>query len=207
MIKVMQSHHLHSLIIFSICLLISSCESAHRETGFTMQQPLDLRDTDGDGVINSRDICADSPVNGTIDNQGCADWQLEQQHTDFEIDFQFDKDQLQEKYLAVIDQIIELTQQKEEATIILVGDTSPEGSDQYNRDLGERRAQTVIDTLINRGVNRSRILGFVYSDDLMQAVLRKRERRTIVRVQYFDNKHIPGWTIYSTESARMEKRQ
>ncbi|MEE2729418.1 MAG: OmpA family protein [Pseudomonadota bacterium] len=193
-----------SLIVFVFCGALSGCQSAYKEDDFTMRQPLDLRDADQDGVVNVRDICADSPSDGTVDNQGCAAWQVEQVNRDFVFHFEFDKDDLKPEHETLFAGVLDLMRQKPEARILLVGDTSPEGSDEYNRNLGERRAEKVITSLTERGIARTRILGFVYSDELLEGVMKKRERRTIVRVQYVSQQHQPGWTIYTTEQARKE---
>lgn len=35
-------------------------------------QTFDLADQDRDGVINARDLCADTPIDASIDNDGCS---------------------------------------------------------------------------------------------------------------------------------------
>ena len=40
---------------------------------------------------------------------------------------------------------------------MIEGHTSTEGSDTYNQDLSERRAQSVVDDLIQRGIDGGRI--------------------------------------------------
>ena len=43
------------------------------------------------------------------------------------------------------------------ASILIRGHTSSEGSDQYNLDLSARRAQSVVDDLIERGLDAGRV--------------------------------------------------
>lgn len=68
-----------------------------------------------------------------------------------------------------------------------VGHTSNEGSDQYNQNLSEERAKSVVDYLVSRGINKSR-LSFegkgakepVYSNQTDQN--RERNRRVEIRL-------------------------
>lgn len=47
--------------------------------------------------------------------------------------------------------------EKADITVVIEGHADAVGSDEYNRKLGERRAQTVIDELAAQGIDRSRI--------------------------------------------------
>ena len=90
------------------------------------------------------------------------------------------------------------------ARIYIVGDTSSEGSNAYNHKLGVRRATTITSALELYGVDRSKVLEFVYDESIVSKVLKKRERRTIVRVTYRKARSIPEWNIFTTEEKRKE---
>ena len=85
-----------SIAISLLCygILVAGCQAPELNT-YSMVQTFDLRDSDQDGVINSRDICADSPVDSVIDELGCAEWQYAEKTTDFVINFEFDSAKLQ----------------------------------------------------------------------------------------------------------------
>lgn len=189
--------------IFS-ALLLSACQSAYVEQPVTSVQAFDLRDTDGDGVVNARDICADTPLTSEIDLQGCSKWELEPAHEDYEFQFDFDSDALKNEHAALFSEIAETIKKYPNARIYIVGDTSSEGSDAYNHKLGIRRATAITSALESYGVDRKRVLEFVYDESIMKRILKKRERRTIVRVTYRKAQSIPEWNIFTTEEKRKE---
>lgn len=183
-------------------LLATYSWAATQEESFTVQPALDLRDFDNDGVVNARDICGNSPTNSTIDGKGCAQWHLVQSKQDFVVEFGFDKDKILPEHAPLFNEVVELISNHPDARILLVGDTSPEGTDEYNKQLGERRAWAVTDALTERGITNNKILGFVYSDELLKPLMKKRLRRTIIRVQFYNSDPIPSWNIYTAERAR-----
>lgn len=59
-------------IIFSLLVLsLTACSSLETEQPPTAFHSRDLSDSDADGVINARDLCADTPKHAVIDNNGC----------------------------------------------------------------------------------------------------------------------------------------
>lgn len=190
--------------IITSALLLSACQSAYIETPVTTVQALDLRDTDGDGVVNVRDICAGTPLTSEIDIQGCSKWELEPAHQDYEFHFDFDSDALKNEHAATFNAIADTIKKYPNARIYIVGDTSSEGSNAYNHKLGIRRATTITRALESYGVDRSRVLEYVFDESAMLKVLKKRERRTIVRVTYRKAQSIPEWNIFTTEEKRKE---
>jgi len=181
---------------------LTGCQAAHQETGYNRVQWLDIADTDGDGVINERDLCDQTPSMGLIDNRGCAQWQQVRGHQDFVVRFDFDRYELRPDQLPVIEQIMAELERYPNARIVLVGDTSSEGTDDYNRRLGRQRADAILATLAERGMAPDRVVEMVYDDPLLEGVLKERQRRTIVRVLHRELTPVPRWTIYDTENAR-----
>ncbi|MFT6310799.1 MAG: outer membrane protein OmpA-like peptidoglycan-associated protein [Porticoccus sp.] len=197
-------------IINSIAVVVSifsltACQTAEQLPIPERVQVQDLRDDDGDGVANARDICADSPVDSLIDNKGCAHWGVEEQREDFVFEFDYDKEVIRQNDLALFPQIISVLEAYPDASILIVGDTSNEGTDDYNQALGLRRADVVMDKLKQYGVDESTIIEFVYSDKSLINIIKKRKRRTIVRVVYYVKEYEPKWDIYTVENQRNEK--
>lgn len=185
-------------------LILSACQSAYLEEPVASVQALDVRDTDGDGVINARDICADTPLNSEIDTQGCSQWVLEPNHLDYEFHFDFDSDTLKNEHASVFNAIAKTIQQYPNARIYIMGDTSSEGSNAYNHKLGMRRASIITNTLKLYDVDPSRILEFVYDEPILIKILQTRERRTVVRVVFRKTRSIPKWNIFTAEEQRKE---
>lgn len=194
---------LGAVFIFLLLTLVTACDSSKfMKPYYASVQGMDLGDDDEDGVINARDICAETPLTSQIDEHGCSEWNIEHKYQDFTFEFGFDKDKVLPEHEAQIEQILDLILKNDSARILLVGDTSPEGNDKYNAALGKRRADALTYNLITKGVDENRIVGFVWSDDGINALLKKRERRTIVRVVYRTEESIKKWNIYTAEESR-----
>jgi len=71
--------------------------------------------------------------------------------------FDFDKDTLKPEGRQVLDQVVSQVQTINLETLIAVGHTDSIGSEQYNQGLSERRANSVKNYLVSRGVAADRI--------------------------------------------------
>ena len=73
------------------------------------------------------------------------------------INFDFDSAQIRPDSELVLQELFDGLQADSEASIVIEGHTSSEGSDAYNQGLSERRAQSVVDDLVRRGIEAGRI--------------------------------------------------
>ncbi len=73
------------------------------------------------------------------------------------INFDFNSANLRPESDSILQQLFEGLQADGAASIVVEGHTSTEGSDTYNADLSNRRAQAVVDDLVRRGIDPSRI--------------------------------------------------
>lgn len=101
------------------------------------------------------------------------------------INFDFNSATLRPDSDSVLQQLFEGLEADDAASIIVEGHTSTEGSDTYNRDLSERRAQAVVDDLVSRGLDPSRIsaLGKGESEPLISPDNDEAARSTNRRVE------------------------
>ena len=77
------------LALLSSILLMGCAETP--DTTMTRHQIDDLADNDRDGVINQRDLCADTPEGVTVDIKGCANWKIVEDVEVLSVAFDFDK--------------------------------------------------------------------------------------------------------------------
>lgn len=180
-------------------LLLTACQ-AHVEKPYSAAQILDLKDSDKDGVINARDICNGTALTSEVDVQGCARALNELEQRDFVLTFAMGSYQLQSAQKPLLDDVANMVHNHPGAKVLLVGDTSSEGTDALNHRLGIQRADVVTKELVARGVDPQLITGFVYDESVMKTVMKKRQRRTIVRVQYPGNSPVAKWDIYHAET-------
>lgn len=126
-------------------------------------------DDDGDGVLNSRDKCPDTPRGTPVDATGCpivtpapepmaAPVVLPKEEiiTIRDVHFEFNKATLTPGDKQQLDMVA--TKLKTEAPNVQLhvsGHTDSVGSDAYNQKLSQKRAQSVTDYLVSAGIPRA----------------------------------------------------
>ncbi len=136
------------------------------------------KDSDGDGIPDFADICMDTPRGVAVGQDGCREKTMiaksvNNHHTfqkdlagDFEmILFDFDRFELRQQYHAVLDEIALMLSRNPDTTIELKGHTDNVGTPEYNQILSEKRAETVKNYLVQKGVEKDRLfpMGFGYT--------------------------------------------
>ena len=107
-------------------------------------------DSDGDGVIDCEDRCPTEP--GSKENEGCPDWREIEIST---IYFDFDKATLRPEGKAELDKLADELNASKEYDLVIGGHTCNIGTDNYNMELSEKRAQAVVKYLLSKGVNNA----------------------------------------------------
>jgi OOP family OmpA-OmpF porin len=106
-------------------------------------------DTDGDGVINSRDKCPGTSKGAKVNSQGC--WSFN------ELEFGFDKATIPAQYTSLFDNAVHILEVNPSMTVQIEGHTDSRGAASYNQELSVRRAQAVKDHLVSKGIDANRI--------------------------------------------------
>ncbi len=106
-------------------------------------------DSDGDGVIDSKDKCPNTPKGAIVDRDGC--WAFHG------ILFDFDKSTIKAEYKNLFDNAILVLKQNPSLTVEIQGHTDSRGSESYNQSLSISRAQAVKQHLVNNGIAPSRL--------------------------------------------------
>jgi len=112
-------------------------------------------DRDGDGVPDRIDNCPDEP--GPVENEGCPEEQvvvIEEGGLEIldKIYFNSDSAKLQRRSYAVLDNVAEVLNEHPEIPIIRVeGHTDATGPFAYNMRLSQRRAESVVRYLVEKG--------------------------------------------------------
>jgi OOP family OmpA-OmpF porin len=160
----------------------------------------DLRDDDNDGIINQRDLCVKTPDFVAIDNRGCAFWAFADEVNWFEVAFDFDRSAIRKSELDTLKDALDRLNKSQTMELVLIGDTSGEGSLIYNEALAKRRNNAVKDYLVSHGIDESRIELQIFDQPTrFTAHIKKRKRRTIA--VFLDHQQIltKEWNIYTTE--------
>lgn len=77
-----------------------------------------------------------------------------------QITFATDSARIQPQFYSALDNVAATFQKYPESYVDVIGHTDSRGSDAYNQQLSEQRAQSVAGYLGNRGVNRARLAAF-----------------------------------------------
>jgi len=132
-------------------------------------------DNDNDGVPDSVDKCRDTP--GPVENQGCPMPAVEKpKPKEIQrgrvvlrgVNFEFGSAILTGDSYAILEQVYESLKEWPEIKLEIRGHTDSVGSDEANRILSQKRAESVMNYLSSRGIEslRLRAVGFGESDPI-----------------------------------------
>jgi adhesin transport system outer membrane protein len=120
-----------------------------------------LKDQDGDGVLDPKDQCPDTPKGAKVDEKGCpykAILELKGVH------FDFDSHVLTKDSFPMLNEGATYLKQFPEVKVEVAGHTDGDGSDAYNIKLSSRRTKTVMEYLISQGVAKDRLTAKGYGE-------------------------------------------
>ncbi|SEI08676.1 OmpA-OmpF porin, OOP family [Rheinheimera pacifica] len=110
-------------------------------------------DSDGDGVPDSADKCANTPANHKVDATGCSIFEEKMAavgDVDIEVRFAFDSAAIPANKISDVEGLGAFMQRFPESTVVIEGHASNIGNPTYNMRLSERRANSVADILKNK---------------------------------------------------------
>jgi len=119
-----------------------------------------VKDTDKDGVIDKFDKCPDTPIGIIVDHNGCPIIAT------LRVNFDFDKANVKKIYFKKIKKIaLAIKSNPKIKKIEVAGYTDNIGSEEYNKKLSLKRAQSVAKILIKFGVDPKMIIIKGYGED------------------------------------------
>jgi OOP family OmpA-OmpF porin len=115
-------------------------------------------DSDGDGVPDDRDRCPDTPPGTRVDADGCPLAVTKVASVKLKVNFGFDSTEVQEQYFSDLSELAEFLKRFSDLQVDVEGHTDSVGPEDYNMGLSQRRAEAVVDVLVNQyGIERSRL--------------------------------------------------
>ena len=112
--------------------------------------PAKMLDSDGDGVADYKDECPRTPLGASVDVRGC--WIAA--YSSF---FDFNKAVVKKQYYPYIKQQATVILRNPDLVVELAGHTDSVGTEEYNMELGMRRAEAVLALLQEFGVPGERL--------------------------------------------------
>jgi outer membrane protein OmpA-like peptidoglycan-associated protein len=187
-------------VIISCVASLNACVTAPQLYSEQPVQSRDLHDDDLDGVINERDLCEQTPVDASISNEGCPTLTTRPKVKYRVIKFAFDKSTLSLREVSRVQEIATFLKKYPETNLYLIGDTSTEGSDAYNKKLATKRVNTVHQLLMNNNINKSRLKteSYGYKNHLPKS-LQGRKTRLIAVLAWPKNvkDYQVDWSIFT----------
>lgn len=140
------------------------------------------KDTDGDGVFDGLDRCPDTPKGDKVDANGCSVPKPVLIPTKGSlilegVNFETDSATLTAGAKAVLDKVAKSLKEWPEARVEIGGHTDSTGSASHNLQLSTRRASSVRDYLIGKGIDGSRLKSKGYGETVSIADNATREGR------------------------------
>jgi OOP family OmpA-OmpF porin len=128
-------------------------------------------DTDGDGILGSRDKCPDQPetVNNYKDDDGCPD-EVPAEVKRFTgviqgINFKTGSDKLLKGSFVILNRAVKVLKDYPDVRLEISGHTDNVGKADYNRDLSQKRADSVKAYLVSQGIASDRLEAVGYGMD------------------------------------------
>jgi OOP family OmpA-OmpF porin len=113
-----------------------------------------LEDSDGDGVVDSKDKCPDTPPHTRVDGDGCPIPKVLRLDG---VTFEFNKAKLRPDAQTILNYVVSIMQKYQDMQVELAGYTDSIGKDSYNLKLSQKRAESVKAFLIDKGIDGARI--------------------------------------------------
>ncbi|MBU1052453.1 MAG: outer membrane beta-barrel domain-containing protein [Proteobacteria bacterium] len=107
------------------------------------------QDTDGDGVFDPSDKCPNTPKAAKVDSRGC--WVLEGVY------FDTAKSNILPQSFPILDNVVAIIINNPGMKFEIQGHTDNRGSKTFNQKLSKNRAKAVLEYLVKKGVNRSKL--------------------------------------------------
>ena len=101
-------------------------------------------DSDGDGVADYKDECPDTRPNLVVDDKGCP----VEARMDLNVEFETNKAEIKPKHTDELNRAGEFLQNHPNARMLIEGHTDSIGAADYNQQLSERRAASVKNYLV-----------------------------------------------------------
>jgi len=125
-------------------------------------------DSDGDGVPDYLDKCPGTPAGTTVNADGCPPGG-DTLAIVTNVNFDFDSSRIRSDSAQKLDRVVRILEDNPDVRVRVEGHTDSIGSDKYNMGLSFRRAESVKNYLVGKGIdaNRLSVVGYGESKPLV----------------------------------------
>lgn len=126
----------------------------------------EAKDSDNDGVIDSKDNCKATPASNKVDANGCTIFTKETLSQRLLINFANNKAVIESEYLPEVAKIATFLKQYPQTNMVIEGHSSAQGNAAYNLTLSQKRADAVVELLVNKfNIDASRLTAKGYGEE------------------------------------------
>jgi len=146
-------------------------------------------DSDNDGVADYKDQCPDTPAGRQVDERGCKYVLKRTEEVSLNVNFASNSSVVESTYDSGISKVAAFMKKFGGVTSVIEGYTDDTGSAKYNETLSQKRAQAVVNVLVNSyGIDASRLSAKGYGEarpieDNGSAEGRKANRRVVAVIK------------------------
>ncbi|WP_448555520.1 OmpA family protein [Thalassotalea montiporae] len=108
-----------------------------------------VKDADKDGVIDSLDQCPGTPTNHMVDIKGCTLFSEKMRSIEVQVNFDNNSDVIKPEFYGEVEKLANFLKQYSGVNLTIEGHSSSVGAAGYNKTLSMKRAQAVVDMLVN----------------------------------------------------------
>ena len=137
-----------------------------------------VTDGDADGVLDTMDMCPESAPGATVDVLGC---EQDAAIVLRGVNFKTDSAELTDDSVAILDRVANTLVANPEIAVEVSGHTDSDGDDAYNKDLSQRRAETVMAYLTDNGVAADKMTAMGYGEERPMATNETTEGKALNR--------------------------
>lgn len=123
-------------------------------------------DTDKDGIVDNKDQCADTPQTDKVDSYGCT--LFSEENTSIELLVNFDNGQaiVKKEFYPEIEKMATFLKMYPDTSLVIEGHTSKVGSEAFNKELSQQRANAIVDLLVNKfAIESNRLSAVGYGEE------------------------------------------
>ncbi len=120
-----------------------------------------LSDADNDGIVDGRDQCPNTEEGVRVDGNGCPLGNVVALHG---VTFETASDRLRPDAKTILDDVSKVMERYPEMLVEIAGHTDSIGSDLYNQNLSQKRAESVRRYLVAKGVASERMKAVGYGE-------------------------------------------
>ncbi|MEO9274424.1 OmpA family protein [Marinomonas sp. 5E14-1] len=123
-------------------------------------------DDDKDGVANHLDMCSNSSAGVKVNEKGCQVVLEKPKSVHLNVQFAYDSAVINPEYYAQIEEVADFLTEYPNTNATIEGHTDDRGSVSYNQTISEKRAQAIVDVLVNSfGISADRLNTVGYGEE------------------------------------------